>query len=97
MWEAQGIIDDQMKKATLVTALQECRLMCYIKYCTDNLKDVLVDIQTALNKEFNKPMSEVESIDGFKDIMMKHGETPWELDQRLKCKIPKANMNLTYG
>ena len=34
---------------------------------------------------------------GFKEIMMKPGETPWELDQRLKCKIHEANMNLQYG
>ena len=32
---------------------------------------------------------------GFKEIMMKLGETPWELDQRLKCKIHEANMNVT--
>jgi len=25
------------------------------------------------------------------------GETPWELDQRLKCMIHEANMNLTNG
>ena len=28
---------------------------------------------------------------------MQSGETPWELDQRLKCKIREANMNLTDG
>jgi len=25
------------------------------------------------------------------------GDTPWELDQRLKCTIREANMNLTDG
>jgi len=34
---------------------------------------------------------------GFKEITMKPSETPWELDQRLKCKIREANMNLTDG
>jgi len=34
---------------------------------------------------------------GFKEIMMKLGEMPSELDRRLKCKIHKANMNLTNG
>ena len=29
--------------------------------------------------------------------MMKPGNTPWELDHRLKCKIHEANMNLTDG
>jgi len=28
---------------------------------------------------------------------MQPGETPWELDQSLKCTICKANMNLTEG
>ena len=37
------------------------------------------------------------AIIGFKEIMMKSGETSWELDQRLKCKICKSNMNLTDG
>ena len=32
---------------------------------------------------------------GFKEISMLQGETPWELDQRLKCTIREANMNLT--
>jgi len=86
-----------MKKATLVTALQDRALMWYINYYTDNLIAMLVDIQTALNKEFGRPKSEAQSIFGFKEIMMKLGETPWELDQRLKCKICEANMNLMDG
>jgi len=57
----------------------------------------LEDIQTALNKEFSRPKSKAQSIVGFKEIMMKPGETPWDLDQSLKCKIHEANMNLTDG
>jgi len=34
---------------------------------------------------------------GFKEIMMKPSEIPWELDQRLKCQIRESNMNLTDG
>ena len=56
-----------------------------------------MDIQTALNKEFSRPKSEVQLIVGFKEIMMKPDETPWELDQRLKCKIYEYNMNLMDG
>jgi len=33
----------------------------------------------------------------FKEIAMKLGETPWELDERLKCKTCQANMNLIDG
>jgi len=55
------------------------------------------DIQIALNKEFSRPKYEAQLIVRFKEIMMKPGETPGELDQRLKCKIYEANMNLTDG
>jgi len=97
VWQAQKIIDDQMKKEMLVTASQDHALTWYIKYFTDNPSAVLVDIQTALNKEFNRPKFEAQSIVGFKEIMMKPGETPWDLDHRLKCKICEANMNLMDG
>ena len=50
-----------------------------------------------LNKEFSRPNFEAQAIVGFKEITMKLGETPWELDQILKCKIREANMNLTDG
>lgn len=65
-----------MKKATLVSALQDCVLMWYIRYCTDNPMFALVDIQTVLNKEFSRPNSEAQSIVGFKEIMMKPSEIP---------------------
>ena len=54
----------------------------------------IADIQIVLNKEFSRPKSEVQSIIGFKEITMLPGETPWELDQRLKCTIREANMTL---
>ena len=95
VWEAQGVIDDHMKTETLVSALQYHALTWYIKYCTDNMIFVLVDIQIALNKEFSRTKSEVQSIVGFKEIMLKPSETPWDLGQRLKCTIHEANMNLT--
>ena len=34
---------------------------------------------------------------GLKEIVMKPGETPWYLYQRLKCTIHIAKMNLTDG
>ena len=86
-----------MKKATLVSALQDRALTWYIKYSTDNPTSTLVDIQATLNREFTKPMSQVQLIVGFKEIMMKLGETPWDLDQRLKCTIRETNMNVTDG
>ena len=50
-----------------------------------------------LDKEFSRPKSEAQSFVGFKEIAMKLGETPWELDERLKCTIREANMNLMDG
>jgi len=55
----------------------------------------VADIQVALNREFRRPKSEAQSIVGFKEIMMLPGDMPWELDNRLKCTIREANMNLT--
>jgi len=89
VWEAQGVIDYHMKKATLVSTLQDHALTWYIKYSNDNPNVGVVDIQTTLNIKFSMPKSKAQSIVGFKEIAMKLGETPWELDQRLKCKIAK--------
>ena len=91
---AKQIIDDHINKAQLVTTLQDRTLTWYIKYCTDNLVASLADTQTALNKEFSRPKSETQSVVGFKEIAMRIGETSRELDQRLKCGIQEANMNL---
>lgn len=50
-----------------------------------------------LEREFNRPKSKAQSIMGFKEIMMKLGETPRDLDQRLKFIICEDNMNMIYG
>jgi len=36
VWEAQWVIDDNTRKATLVSALQDHALMWYIKHSNDN-------------------------------------------------------------
>jgi len=58
VWEAQGVADYNMKKATLVNALQDHALTCYIKYANDNLNGGVADIQMTLNREFSRPKSE---------------------------------------
>jgi len=95
MWTTKNITNDHMKKSHLVTSLQDHELTWYIKYCTNNPVASLVDTQTTLNKEFGKPKSKTKSVVWFKEITMRVGETPSELDQRLKCVIHEANMNLT--
>lgn len=51
VWEAQGVIDDNIKKATLVSALQDHALTWYIKYSNDNSNAGIMDIQVVLNRE----------------------------------------------
>lgn len=95
VWEAQGIMDDNIKKATLVSALQDHALTWYIKYSSDHPNVGTEAIQDALNKEFRRMKSEMQLIIGFKEIVMIPGETPWDIDQRLRSTIHQANMTLT--
>lgn len=97
VWEAQGVMDDNIKKATLVSALQDRALTWYIKHSNDHPNAGIAEIQAALNREFSRPKSETQSIIGFKEIAMLLGETPSDLDQRLKSMIREANMTLTDG
>jgi len=48
-WEAQGVIDDNIKKETLVSTLQDRMLTWYIKYPNDNPNAGVADIQIAKN------------------------------------------------
>lgn len=66
VWEAQGIIDDNLNKATLFSALRDHALTCYIKYTNGKLNVRVGDIQIALNREFNRPKSKSRSIIRFK-------------------------------
>jgi len=58
VWEAHGVADDNIKKVTLVNALQDRTLTWYIKHSNDNLNVWIVDIQTMLNREFSRLKSE---------------------------------------
>ena len=52
VWDTQGITNNNIKKATLVSALQDRALTWYMKYSSDHPNEGLVKIQEALNKEF---------------------------------------------
>lgn len=49
MWKTKQINDNYMKKAQLVTTLQDIALPCYIKYNTTNPNSTLDEIKIALN------------------------------------------------
>jgi len=57
VWEAQAVTDDHIKKATLVSALQDCVLTWYIKHSNDHPNAGIAKIQNALNREFSWPKS----------------------------------------
>jgi len=97
VWEAQGVTDDNMKKETLLSALQDRALTWYIKISNKNLNARIADIQTMLDNEISRPKLEAQSIIRFKEITMLPGKTLWDLDQRLKCTIHEANMTLIDG
>lgn len=87
------VTDENIKKASLVSALQARVLMWYIKYSSDYSNAGIKMIQDALNTTFNWPKLETQSIIWFKEIVMLPGETSWDLDKR-KNTIDEANMTL---
>lgn len=90
-------MDDNIKNATLVSALRNCALTWYIKHSNDHPNARIAEIQAVLNREFRRPKSKTQSIIGFKEIAMLPGDTPWDLDKRLKSMIREANMTLIDG
>jgi len=57
VWEVQGLVDENMKNAMLVSALQDRTLTWYIKHSNDHPNKGITKIQTALNREFSRPKS----------------------------------------
>jgi len=66
VWEAQGVRDDHINKATLFSTLQDRTMTWYIKYSNDSLNVRVVDIKAAMNSEFSRPKSKMQPIFGFK-------------------------------
>lgn len=95
VWNSQGITNDNIKKATLVSVFQHHSLTWYMKYSRDHPTKGITTIKNALNKEFGNPKLGAHSAIGFKDIVMMPRETPWNLDQTLKSVICEANMKQT--
>lgn len=57
VWEVQGVMDENIKKATLVIALEDHALKWYIKHSNDHLNIGIAEIQIALKREFSRPKS----------------------------------------
>lgn len=76
VWEVHEVTDDNIKKATLVSALQDHALTWYIRHSNDHPNVGIVEIQIALNKKFSRLKSKTQSIIGFKEIAKLLGKTP---------------------
>jgi len=59
VWEAHRFTDDNIKKATLVSMLQDYTLTWYIKHLDDHPNASIAEIQIALNRELSWPKSEM--------------------------------------
>ena len=44
VWEAKGVVDDNIKKATLVSTLQDRALTWYVKHSNDHPNERIVEI-----------------------------------------------------
>lgn len=62
MWKSQQITDDDMKKAQLVTTLQDRALSWCLKYFSTHPTVMLKDMKDALNNEFKNPKSQAQSV-----------------------------------
>ena len=67
VWTIKGIQDDNIKLVQLVTTLRDRALTWYMKY-TSVQPITLVQVRTAMIKEFKKPKSESQCITELKDI-----------------------------
>ena len=76
VWKAKGVVDDNIKKDTLVNMLQDQALTWYIKHSNDHPNAGITEIQATLNREFSRPKSEIQSIIEFKEITMLPGKIP---------------------
>jgi len=69
-------MDDNIKKAMLVSTLQDRVLTWNIKHSNENPNVGIADIQAALNREFRRPKLETQSIVRFKEITKLLDQTP---------------------
>jgi len=75
VWEVQGVMDVNIKKAALVSVLQDHVLTWYIKHSNDHPNARISEIQNALTREFSWLKSETQLIIRFKEVEMLPGES----------------------
>jgi len=81
VWKAQQVNDDDMKKAQLVTVLQDEDLTWYIRYSTTHLVASLANTKDVLNAEFRKLNLQAQCVTKIKEIKQRVNESTWNIDQ----------------
>ena len=90
VWTIKAIHHDNIKLVQLVTTLRERALTWYMKY-TSVVPRTLVQVRTAMIKEFKKPKSESQCITELKDIKQLPTESVWDFDQKFKALIDQVS------
>ena len=67
MWTAKNILDQDIRRAQLVTSFRDRALTWFMKFSSTQ-NHVLADIKTAMIKEFKKPKSDPQCITELKEI-----------------------------
>ena len=78
-WTAKNIMDQNTRRAQLVTSFRDRYLTWFMKFSsTQNY--ILDDIKKSMIKEFKKAKSESQCITELKEIQQKQGESIWDFD-----------------
>ncbi len=90
MWTIKQINDNNVKLVQLATTLRERALTWYMKFSSAQNK-TLVEVRTAMIKEFKKLKSESQCITELKDIKQSPTKSVWDFDQKFKALIDQVS------
>ena len=90
VWTTKNIMDQDTKRAQLVTSFRDRALTWFMKFSSTQ-NHALADIKAAMMKEFKKPKSESQCITELKEIQQRHGESVWDFDQRFKVLLDQVS------
>ena len=79
VWTAKNIMDQDIRRAQLVTSFRDRSLTCFMKFSSTQ-NHVLADIKTTMINEFKKPKSESQCITELKEFQQRRGELVWDFD-----------------
>ena len=93
VWTAKNILDQDVRRAQLVTSFRDRALTWFMKFSsTQNY--VLADIKKSMINEFKKPKSELQCITELKEIQQRRGESVWDFDQRFKVLLDQVSFTI---